>query len=441
MSGLTVGPGRYPADMSRVGLGTPPPATPAPQVGRAGGRALDGPRPGPDPAAARAHRRADDGHRRARRRGAARTEPAVRAAGDQPARAQRHRRDRDHLRRHGHAGAGLAVDRPDAARPRRGGPGPGPHPARPHRAAVGAAARAGAPDVLQGRLQLPRAERDHRTRPRPVLARACGGAGRRRPAHPHDPDDLARHPGPVRPAVPHARPRHHRAHRLGRDPGRVRPPRPRPVRRGADHLGAAAAGPPLRPRRRPRALARRGEPAGAVPPGQRHPQRGPDDRAHARGRRAGAARPRPRVGGPCAIRGSCSAWWSSRWGPRSSSRRSWPWASSGWPRRAGAAGGCATSRWSRRCRARSRPRCSSCSASAPGSGSAGRARWAPRTSSAAGCRWRRTWASSRVRSGSSPVSATTPTRCSRSPAGSAGSSPRCCACGCCCSCCAGGWTR
>ena len=33
VSGLTVGPGRYPADMSRVGLGTPPPPTPAPQVG------------------------------------------------------------------------------------------------------------------------------------------------------------------------------------------------------------------------------------------------------------------------------------------------------------------------------------------------------------------------------------------------------------------------
>jgi len=32
VSGLTVGPGRYPADMSRVGLGTPPPATPALQV-------------------------------------------------------------------------------------------------------------------------------------------------------------------------------------------------------------------------------------------------------------------------------------------------------------------------------------------------------------------------------------------------------------------------
>ena len=33
VSGLTVGPGRYPADMSRVGLGTPPPAAPAAQVG------------------------------------------------------------------------------------------------------------------------------------------------------------------------------------------------------------------------------------------------------------------------------------------------------------------------------------------------------------------------------------------------------------------------
>ncbi len=32
VSGLTVGPGRYPADMSRAGLGTPPPAPPAPQV-------------------------------------------------------------------------------------------------------------------------------------------------------------------------------------------------------------------------------------------------------------------------------------------------------------------------------------------------------------------------------------------------------------------------
>ena len=32
VSGLTVGPGRYPADMSRAGLGTPPPATPAPPV-------------------------------------------------------------------------------------------------------------------------------------------------------------------------------------------------------------------------------------------------------------------------------------------------------------------------------------------------------------------------------------------------------------------------
>ena len=44
------------------------------------------------------------------------------------------------------------------------------------------------------------------------------------------------------------------------------------------------------------ALARRGEPAGAVPPGQRHPQRGPDDRADARRRRARAARPGPRPG-------------------------------------------------------------------------------------------------------------------------------------------------
>ena len=202
VSGLTVGPGRYPADMSRVGLGTPPPALPAPQVGAAGGRVLDDPRPGADPAPARAHRRPDDGHRRARRRGPARAEPAVRAARHQPARAQRHRRHRDHLRRHGHAGAGVAVDRPHAAGPRRRGPGPGPHPARPHRAAVGAAARAGAADVLQGRLQLPRAERDHRARARPVLARPGRGARRRRPAHPHDPHDLARHPRPVRPAVP-----------------------------------------------------------------------------------------------------------------------------------------------------------------------------------------------------------------------------------------------
>ena len=322
MSGLTLRPGRYPADMSRVGLGTPPPATPAAQVGA--------PEAGPstiqDPARI---------PRRLGLTGALMMGIGALGAGALPVTnplfglrvislpRERHRRHRDHLRRHGHAGAGLAVDRPHAAGPRRGGPGPGPHPARAHRAAVGAAARAGAADVLQGRLQLPRTERDHRARARPVLARAGGGAGRRRPAHPHDPHDLARHPRPVRPAVPHARPRHHRADRLGRDPGGVRPPRPRPLRRGADHLGAAAAGPPLRPRRRPRPLARRGEPAGAVPPGQRHPQRGPDDRARCSRASSSCCAPSTGRRTSCATRGSCSARWSSRWAPRSSSRRSW----------------------------------------------------------------------------------------------------------------------
>ena len=196
--------------------GHPTAGAPCTAGGAAGGRVLDDPRPGADPAPARAHRRPDDGHRRARRRGPARAEPAVRAARHQPARAQRHRRHRDHLRRHGHAGAGLAVDRPHAAGPRSRGPGPGPHPARAHRAAVGAAARAGAADVLQGRLQLPRAERDHCARARPVLARPGRGARRRRPAHPHDPHDLARHARPVRPAVPDAGARHHRADRLRR---------------------------------------------------------------------------------------------------------------------------------------------------------------------------------------------------------------------------------
>ena len=82
--------------------------------------------------------------------------------------------------------------------------------------------------------------------------------------------------------------------------------------------------------------------------------------------------------------------------PRSSCPRCWRWASSGWPRRGSAAGGCGTSRVVAAVLGRGR-----------GGGlhragrrhrrwaSAGRARWAPRTSSAAGCRWRRTWASSR----------------------------------------------
>ena len=228
MSGLTVGPGRYPADMSRAGLGTPPPATPAPPVGGAGGRALDGPRPRPDPAAARAHRHADDGHRRARRGALPVPNPlfGLRVI-SLPA------RNATAAIAITYAGMGMLVlawlwiGRMLRAR---GAVAPAPD--RTQLARTGllwALPLALAPaDVLQGRLQLPRAERDHRTRARPVLARAGRGAGRRRPAHPHDPDDLARHPGPVRPAVPHARPRHHRADRLGRDPGRVRPPRPRP---------------------------------------------------------------------------------------------------------------------------------------------------------------------------------------------------------------------
>ena len=184
------------------------------------------------------------------------------------------------------------------------------------------------------------------------------------------------------------------------------------VRRGADHLGAAAAGPPLRPRRRPRALARRGEPAGAVPPGQRHPQRGPDDRA--RCSRASSWCCAPSTAGPAFLRDprfvlgavvvSLGAAVKLPGAPGAGLRRDGGGARA---RRTGAR----RRAWSRRCWARSRPRCSSCSASAAAWGSAGRARWAPRTSSAAGCRWRRTWASSRVRSGSSPVSATTPTPC------------------------------
>ena len=210
--------------MSRVGLGTPPPALPAPQVGLP----ADGSSTARDPA--RIPRRLGLTGALMMGIGALGAgalpvpNPLVRAAGHQPAGAQRHRRHRDHLRRHGHAGAGLACwYRPHAARPRRRGAGPGPHAARPHRAAVGAAARAGAADVLQGRLQLPRPERDHRARARPVLARPGRGARRRRPAHPHDPHDLARHARPVRPAVPDAGARHHRADRLRRGAGAVSP--------------------------------------------------------------------------------------------------------------------------------------------------------------------------------------------------------------------------
>ena len=359
--------------------GHPTAGAPCTAGGAVGGRVLDDPGPGADPAPARAHRRPDDGHRRARRRGPARAEPAVRAARHQPARAQRHRRHRDHLRRHGHAGAGVAVDRPHAPGPRSRGPGPGRHPARAHRAAVGAAARAGAADVLQGRLQLPRAERDHCARARPVLARPGRGTRRRRPAHPHYPHDLARHARPVRPTVPDAGARHHRADRFGRGAGGVRPPRPRPLRRGADHLGAAAAGPALRPRRRPRPLARRGEPAGVVPPGQRHPQRGPDDRADARRRRARAARPRPRPafpprpavrarrgGGVAGCRGQAPGAAGARF------RRDGRGPAAGRPgaRRRRGGGGAVRGRGRGLRRAR---------ASGAGWASAGRARWVPRT--------------------------------------------------------------
>ena len=162
--------------------------------------------------------------------------------------------------------------------------------------------------------------------------------------------------------------------------GRVRPPRPRALRRGADHLGAAAAGPALRPRRRPRALARRGEPAGAVPPGQRHPQRGPDDRARcspasssrcaALDRARGSCRdPRFLLGAVVVVAG-CRGQAPGAAGARV--RRDGRGAAA---RRAGAR----RRRGRPRCWPRSPSRSSSRSASAAGWASAGPARWAPRT--------------------------------------------------------------
>ena len=76
-----------------------------------------------------------------------------------------------------------------------------------------------------------------------------------------------------------------------------------------------------------------------------------------------------------------------------------------------------------------------------GWGSAGPAPSGRRTSSAAGCRSRRTSASSRVRSGSCWGWVITPTWCSRSPAGWVGWPPLRCACTSCSGYCAGGSTR
>ena len=252
------------------------------RVGRAAAVAASDPRSQPRRAAPRRRRHAADGHRRVRLGRAARPEPAVRAADPRPARAQRHPRDRHHLHRAAPAGAVLAVDRQDAAHPRRRRPGAERHPALEDRDPVGHAAGAGPAAVLPRRVQLPRAERDARARARPVHAAAGHSAGHRRSAHPQHPHDLARHRCALRPAVPRAGPGHHRHLRQRPRAGDLLLPRARAGRPGDDHLGAAEARAPLRPRRRPRAVARCCQSDRAVPPGQRHAQRGPDGRADAR---------------------------------------------------------------------------------------------------------------------------------------------------------------
>ena len=327
VSGLTVGPGRYPADMSRVGLGTPPPAPPAPQVGPPADGSSTIRRPGADPAPARAHRRADDGHRRARRRGRCPCRTRCSGCGciSLPAR-NATAADRDHLRRHGHAGAGLAVDRPHARAP--AAPWPRPRTA-PSSRAPGCCGRCRSrwrrrcsPRTSTATSRRARSPRAASTRTRSARPRRSGVDD---PLTRTIPTIWRDTPAAVRPAVPHARARHHRADRLDDVVLRACTPTasspscgvaliiwalPRLARRCDLDAGLVA-------------LARRGEPAGAVPPGQRHPQRGPDDRADARRARARRCAPSTGARSSCATRGSCSARWWCRWLPRSSCRRCW----------------------------------------------------------------------------------------------------------------------
>ncbi len=74
--------------------------------------------------------------------------------------------------------------------------------ARPHPVAVDRAARRRTADVQQGRVLLPRAERDRRARTRSVRHRSGRRARRRPRADPDGAEHLARHPGALRPVLP-----------------------------------------------------------------------------------------------------------------------------------------------------------------------------------------------------------------------------------------------
>ena len=209
-------------------------------------------------------------------RAARRAGPDVRGAAAQPAVAHPDGvADDDHHRR-GDDGAGVADARPLRARR----PADDAQPARPHPAAVGAAAAHRAADVQQGRLLLSGAERDrHATASTPTASVPrrdwasttcsrcrCRAMWRETPA-PYGPLFLwigQRHLGADR--------REHRRR------GAV-PPAGGAARRRADRLGDAAAGPPLRRRRGQRAVAGRGQPAADHASGRGHPQRGADARA------------------------------------------------------------------------------------------------------------------------------------------------------------------
>ena len=200
-----------------AGLGTPPPA-PLHRGAAAGGRVPDDPRPGADPPPARAHRRPADG-------ASARSAPArcpcrTRCSGCACSACPRATPPPPSPITYAGMGmlvlAWLWIGRMLRAR---GAVAPAPDRTQLARtgAAVGAAARAGAADVLPRRLQLPRAERDRwpagSTRTSLGPAEALGVDDPLTRTHPHD---LARHPRPVRPAVPDAGPRHHRADRQRR---------------------------------------------------------------------------------------------------------------------------------------------------------------------------------------------------------------------------------
>ena len=342
--------------------GHPAAGAPCTAGGAAGGRVLDDPRPGADPAPARAHRRADDGHRRARRRAPCpcRTRCSGCACISLPA------RNATAAIAITYAGMGMLVlawlwiGRMLRARGAVA-PGPGPHPARAHRRCCGRCRsrwrRRCSPRTSTATSRRARSLRAASTRTSLGPAAALGVDD---PLTRTIPTIWRDTPAAVRPAVPDARARHHRADRSTTWCSACSPHRvARALRRGADRLGAAPAGPPLRPRRRPRrsGSARRTRwccSTWSAASTTRRLMIGLDAR-RARARRCA---PSTEARGSCATRVRARRRGDRRWLPRSSCRRCSRWV----PRdgRGPAAGraACATSPWWPRCWPRSRSRSS-----------------------------------------------------------------------------------